>query len=111
MDIDQQVLTLNNIDFELRTKAFLLKSAEWLLGNRIRNEIAKKAKIDMSENLNSLLTTLESKLNGSLAPGVNVYSNLDQLRLNSLVLGETHLYIRTKLSGKVKIAIESDGKR
>ncbi len=111
MDIDQQVLTLNNIDFELKTKAFLLKSAEWLLSNRIRNEIAKKAKIDMSENLNSLLTTLESKLNGSLAPGVNVHSQLDQLRLNSLVLGETHLYIRTKLSGKVKIAIESNGKR
>ena len=108
MDIDQQVLTLKDIDFEIKTRAFLLKSAEWLLGNRIRNEIAKKAKIDMSENLNSLLATIESKLNAPLAPGVNVLSNLDELRLNSLVLGKTHLYIRTKLTGKVKIAIESN---
>ena len=108
MDIEKQVLTLKDIDFELKTKAFLLKSAEWLLGNRIRNEIAKKAKIDMSENLNSLLATLESKLNGPLAPGVNVFSDLDELRLNALVLGKTHLYIRTKLTGKVKIAIDSN---
>ena len=108
MDIDQQVLTLKDIDFEIKTRAFLLKSAEWLLGNRIRNEITKKAKIDMSENLNSLLATIESKLNTKLAPGVNVLSNLDELRLNSLVLGKTHLYIRTKLTGKVKISIESN---
>lgn len=108
MDIEQQVLTLKDIDFELKTKALLLKSAEWLLGNRIRNEIAKKAKIDMSENLNSLRITLESKLNRPLAPGVNVHSNLDDLRFNALVLGKTHLYIRTKLTGKVKIVIDSN---
>ncbi len=108
MDIDQQVLTLKDIDFEIKTRAFLLKSAEWLLGNRIRNEIEKKAEIDMSESLNSLLAILESKLNGTLAPGVNVFSDLDELRLNSLVLGKTHLYIRTKLTGKVKIAIDSN---
>jgi hypothetical protein len=108
MDIEQQVLTLKDIDFELKTKALLLKSAEWLLGNRIRNEIAKKAKIDMSENLNLLMTTLESKLNRPLAPGVNVHSNLDDLRFNALVLGKTHLYIRTKLTGKVKIVIDSN---
>ena len=108
MDIEQQVLTLKDIDFELKTKALLLKSAEWLLGNRIRNEIAKKAKIDMSENLNSLMTTIENKLNRPLAPGVNVHSNLDDLRFNALVLGKTHLYIRTKLTGKVKIVIDSN---
>ena len=62
----------------------------------------------MSENLNSLLATLESKLNGPLAPGVNVFSDLDELRLNALVLGKTHLYIRTKLTGRVKIAIDSN---
>lgn len=108
MDIEKQVLTMRDIDFELKTKAFLLKSAEWLMGNRIRNEIEKKAKIDMSENLNSLMTTLESKLNRPLAPGVNVHSNLDDLRLNALVLSKTHLYIRTKLTGDVKIVIDSN---
>ena len=108
MDIDQQVLTLRDIDFELKTKAFLLKSAEWLLSNRIRNEITKKVKIDMSESLNLLLSTMESRLNRPLAPGVNLHSNLDDLRLNALVLGKTHLYIRTRLTGKVKIVIDSN---
>ena len=111
VDAKMQLLTLEDIDFEIKTKAFLLKSAEWLLGNRIRNEIEKKAKIDMSESLNSLLKTLEDKLNQPLTSGVNVYSKLNELRINSLVLGETHLYVRTNLTGELKIAIDLDDER
>jgi len=108
VDAKMQLLTLEDIDFEIKTKAFLLKSAEWLLGNRIRNAIEKKAKIDMSESLNSLLKTIEDRLNQPLASGVNVHSKLNELRINSLVLGKTHLYIRTQMNGEVKIVIESD---
>mgnify|MGYP002025891422 FL=1 len=111
VDANMQLLTLEDIDFEIKTKAFLLKSAEWLLGNRIRNEIEKKAKIDMSESLNSLLKTLEDRLNQPLASGVNVHSKLNELRINSLVLGKTHLYVRTNLTGNLKIAVDLDDER
>jgi hypothetical protein len=105
MDLETQVLCLEDVDFELKTKALLLKSAEWLLGNRIKNTIMEKSKIDMSSNLNMLLSTLESKLNGEVSPGVNVTTKLDLLRINKILLGPKRLYVRTNISGNVNVDV------
>ena len=105
MDLETQVLRLEDVDFELKTKALLLKSAEWLLGNRIKNTIMEKSKIDMSSNLNMLLSTLESKLNGEVSPGVNVTTKLDLLRINKILLGPKRLYVRTNISGNVNVDV------
>jgi hypothetical protein len=105
MDLETQVLCLEDVDFELKTKALLLKSAEWLLGNRIKNTIMEKSKIDMSSNLSMLLSTLESKLNGEVSPGVNVTTKLDLLRINKILLGPKRLYVRTNISGNVNVDV------
>ena len=105
MDLETQVLCLEDVDFELKTKALLLKSAEWLLGNRIKNTIMEKSKIDMSSNLNMLLSTLESKLNGEVSPGVNVTTKLNLLRINKILLGPKRLYVRTNISGNVNVDV------
>lgn len=105
MDLETQVLSLEDVDFELKTKALLLKSAEWLLGNRIKSTIMEKSQIDMSSNLNRLLSTLESKLNGEVYPGVNVNTKLDLLRINNIFLGPKRLYVRTNITGNVNVDI------
>ena len=105
MDLETQVLRLEDVDFELKTKALLLKSAEWLLGNRIKNTIMEKSKIDMSSNLSMLLSTLESKLNGEVSPGVNVTTKLNLLRINKILLGPKRLYVRTNISGNVNVDV------
>ena len=105
MDLETQVLRLEDVDFELKTKALLLKSAEWLLGNRIKNTIMEKSKIDMSSNLNMLLSTLESKLKGEVSPGVNVTTKQDLLRINKILLGPKRLYVRTNISGNVNVDV------
>ena len=105
MDLETQVLSLEDVDFELKTKALLLKSAGWLLGNRIKSTIMEKSQIDMSSNLNRLLSTLESKLNGEVYPGVYVNTRLDLLRINNIFLGPKRLYVRTNITGNVNVDI------
>ena len=105
MDLETHVLRLEDVDFELKTKALLLKSAEWLLWNRIKNTIMEKSKIDMSSNLSMLLSTLESKLNGEVSPGVNVTTKLNLLRINKILLGPKRLYVRTNISGNVNVDV------
>ena len=65
----------------------------------------EKSKIDMSSNLNMLITTLESKLNGEVYPGVNVYTKLDLLRINKIFLGPKRLYVRTNITGNINVDI------
>ena len=105
MDFEKQILRLEDIDFEIKTKALLLKSAQWLLGNRIKNEIMERAKIDLSSNVKKLLSALENRLNGEVYPGFNVNSKLDLLRVNKIILGPSKLYVRTNITGKVNLDI------
>ena len=106
MNLETQVLSLTEVDFDIKTKALLLKSAEWLLGNKIKNEIEQEAKIDMSEKLNSLRNTLEDKLNGELVSGINIKSRFDELRVSDVLLSDTHLYVRANLTGSLTVGIE-----
>ena len=106
LDIETQELRLTDIEFEFKTKAILLKSAEWLIGNKIRNKIMEKSRLDMSENLNTLRATVENKLNGGLFPGIMVSSKIEKLTIRNILLGPTHLFVRTSLSGAVKISID-----
>ena len=52
-----------------------------------------------------LLSTLESKLNGEVSPGVNVTTKLDLLRINKILLGPKRLYVRTNISGNVNVDV------
>ena len=106
MNSETQTLSLTEVDFDIKTKALLLKSAKWLLGNKIKKEIEQKAQIDMSTKLNSLRSTLESKLNGELASGVHVKGKLDELRVRDILLSDSHLYVRASLTGSLTVGIE-----
>ena len=101
-----QVLSFNDIDFEFKTKSLLLKSSEWLLSKSVIQEIQQKAKIDLSENLNTIKGNLKDKLTGELIDGVHSESNIKELKVLKLLLSSDSIAIRTSITGDLKITID-----
>ena len=106
IDSINQVLSFKDIDFEIKTRSFLLKSSQWLLSKRVINEIQQKATIDLSSMLDNIKVSLKDKLTGEIGDGVHSETSINELKVLKLLLSSEYIAIRTSLRGDIKIRIE-----
>ncbi|MDG2153456.1 MAG: DUF4403 family protein, partial [Crocinitomicaceae bacterium] len=81
LDEVNQVLSFEDIDFEIKTKSFLLKSAQWLMSKSLINQIKAKSSIDLSQKLSAVKSQLMEKLNGKINDGVVAETSINDLRI------------------------------
>ncbi len=106
LDEVHQVLSFDDLDFEIKTKSFLLKSSQWLLNRKILNQIKDKSTIDLSSKFSELKSTLKSRLTGKIHKGINTQIQFYDLRISKLLLTSNQIAIRTNLTGNLKIRID-----
>jgi hypothetical protein len=101
-DAEKQVIQLKTIDFDLETKALLLKTAKWLFSNKILEEIQKASKQDIKPLLNDAKAEINKQLNYTYED-FYFSGKVDELKVLELYpLNET-LMIRTKATGKLNL--------
>jgi hypothetical protein len=61
-DNGTKTLELTKLEYDLKTKSILLKSAKWLFSNRIYSELEKATKLDLSTQFNELKKSIDRNL-------------------------------------------------
>lgn len=106
LDKKNQLLRFDDIDFELETKSLLLKSAEWLMSNKVINTLKEKSTIDLSKQLTSIKSNIKKKLNTEIVSGIHAETSISDLRIENLLLSSEHIAIRTSITGNLKIRFD-----
>jgi hypothetical protein len=106
IDSIKQQLYMENVEFDVKTKSLLLKSAKWLFSDRVTSELQKNAVFDMKSLIADAKNEINKQLNTSLTKGVLMSGNLDKMIINELFLDEKNLVFRSKLNGYLKLKIE-----
>ena len=106
IDSANQTLDFSGLDFEIKTRSLLLKSSQWLLNNKIINEIKQKAKIDLSAKFTEAKVNLKEKLSGEIQDGIYTKTKFKDIRISKLLLTSKQITIRTNLTGNLKIIID-----
>jgi hypothetical protein len=106
-DTATKKMEIKNLDFDLRTKDLLVKSAGWLFNRRILNEVQKHTVFDLGAYIDSAKTTLNKQLNTELIKGIFSYGAVDDIKLLGLYPLKEHLVIRSNLSGNLTIKVSS----
>jgi hypothetical protein len=74
------VLKFADLDFTVDTRNVLVRSANWMFHQDILSSLAAQAFIDLSGQLNTLRSRLESALNRELGPGARLEGEVTALR-------------------------------
>lgn len=101
-DAVNQVIQLKNIDFDIETKALLLKTAKWLFSNKILEEIQKASKQDIKPLLKDAKTEINKQLNYKYED-FYFSGKVDELSVLELYSLNETLLIRTKATGELKL--------
>lgn len=104
----KNTIELQDVDFELNTKSFLLKSAAWLFDKMIVRKIKESAVFALTDHLNSTKKSLNDLLRHyALNNNVYIEGQIDDLQVQNMML--TPSGIRIHLSSKGKLAVNLEG--
>jgi hypothetical protein len=100
-----RALDVQNLDYDLQTKSFLLKGAKWLFASKIETELKKASSINLSTYFEKAQKALSEYLNREWTKGVKGSGTVSDLRLVSTQALPQHLLIRTTCAGNLSIRI------
>ena len=100
-------IRVDDLQFDLKTKNVLLKSAKWLLSDKIRREMQKAMDIDIKPQLSDAKKMMNEALNTQYDYGVTLKGNIKDLKITDYQLRSEELWVRLFLGGDLKIQLKA----
>jgi hypothetical protein len=104
-DSAQKTLEVHNLHYDLQTRDFLLKTAQWLYSKRITDELAKYTSFDLSHYYDTASKTLNTWLNKEWRKGMQSVGSVTELKLTDVFVKPQHLVIRSNCTGNLTLKI------
>lgn len=104
-DAKNQFISFPDLNFDVKTKNALLKSAKWLFNKQITNAIRESAAMDLRPYLDSLKLSLNNNLNVELDEGVFMSGHVNNIEIFGIQPLETKLFIRIHSLGELKLTM------
>jgi len=104
LDTLSQVLTVQDISFDLKSRSILLKSAKWMFGGIIEKKLAEALTIPLKPQF----TTLQTQINSTLKeykpqPDIKVTGLVSAITPRGLALTPTGMKIGATAKGKLAV--------
>lgn len=102
-DAATQHLSFPDLQFDLKTKSALLKSAKWLFNSKITETLKEAASFDLNPYLDSLQSIVTQSLNTELTDGVNMKGKATKMDIRFIHPFSDKLHLRVHCEGKLEI--------
>lgn len=102
-DAEKQFLSFPDLNFDLKTKSALLKSAKWLFNGKITDALRSAAEVDLRPHLKSMKSTITESINTALDEGVYMKGQVHRLLIELIHPKESELFMRVHAVGRLEI--------
>ncbi|ANH83829.1 hypothetical protein A8C56_09905 [Niabella ginsenosidivorans] len=102
---DTRALQVTDVDFDLKSKDALLKTADWLFSKKITHEIEKMAKYDLTETLNTVKDNIRQQLNQEFIKGVSGTGSVNDISVAGIFPQTNWLAVRAYCNGNLILNI------
>ena len=104
-DSTLQKLTFPDIEFDVKTKSALLKSAKWLFNKKITTAVRNASEIDLKPYLDTMKAELNQSINVELTKGTYMSGEIEDVKMNFIHPMEAVLHLRFRGLGKLEIQL------
>jgi len=104
-DSVRKQLKLEELNYDIRSKDMMLKSAEFLFSGRILRELRTYSTFDLGPHIDSLLHQVNPYLKQELRKGIVLNGNLDRVNIERIYPFADKLLIRFTSSGNMEVRV------
>lgn len=108
-EVDQATrqLHLKELEYDLNTRNLLLKTAHWILDEKIRRKLAENMVFELKDLYEFAHQSIQESLNQKLDDGVVFTGNLARLEYAGHVLGAENIRIRVLATGNLSVRVQA----
>lgn len=106
-DAPTKIIELKDLDFDIKSKNTLLKTAAWLFNKRIVNELKKYSRFDLTTYINTAITSIDQQLNKEWMKGIQSYGKIDEIKIIRFYPLREHLIIRSNCNGSLSVKVDA----
>jgi hypothetical protein len=104
-DSVSQRIRMEDLQFDLKTKNLLLKSAKWLLNERIRKEMQKAMNVDISPYLKDAKKKMNEALNAQYDRGLILNGQIHTLNITDHQMRADEMWVRVFMGGTIHVKL------
>jgi len=102
---EKKTIEVQDLDYDLKTKNLLLKTAKWFFNKKIISELKNYTSFDLSQYYDTAKVSLNSWLNREWTKGISGNGSVTDLKLTSVYALPQHLLIRSNCVGKLNVIV------
>ncbi len=106
-DAEKKLLRVKDLDFDIRTKDFMLKTANWLFSRKIINEIQPYSKFDVSAFEATMLSRINTEINREVRKGIQMSGNVGKIGIVKIYPFIEKLVVRFNSSGDLNLLVNA----
>jgi hypothetical protein len=106
-DATSRVIEMKDLDFDIKSKNMLLKTAKWLFSRRIINDLKKYTRFDLSSYIDSAIVSINQQLNREWLTGIQSKGNINEIKIVNIYPLREHLIIRSNCRGNLLVKVDS----
>lgn len=104
-NLEKQTISFPDMEFDIKTRSALLKSAKWLFDKRITELLRSSANFALNDYMEKFKATVDSNLNGEIRDGVQMKGHIDAIRVDLIHPQAESLFIRLNTTGHLRIRL------
>jgi hypothetical protein len=102
-----RVLEIKEIDYEIKSKQVLVRSAAWLMDGTIEKKLKEYTRFDLGAKADTLRNELQVQMNRELVKGITSRGIIEQLTVEKLLAQPDGIFIGGSLKGKLWLTIDA----
>jgi Domain of unknown function (DUF4403) len=106
-NVKDRTIEIRDIDFDVKTRNFLMKKAAWMFNRKITSQIASYSKYNLSGYIDTAKTLINGQLNQQWMKGVSNAGTINELKIDGIYPLSEYLIIRSNASGSLVIKVDS----
>jgi hypothetical protein len=108
-DKDSSSLKVRDLDFDIRTKNVLVKSASWLLHQNLLQTLSQQLSFPIGDQLQSARNQLQSYLDGNKkVKYFNISGSIEKPEIGDIIITKQAVKAMILFRGKIEIALDGE---
>jgi hypothetical protein len=103
---DSQYISFPDLQFDVKSKSALLKSAKWFFDKKVTELLRKETEIDLSPYMETLREEINNNLAMELDEGVNMTGKVNEISVELIQPRADDLHIQIHALGKLAIKLD-----
>ncbi len=104
---EKKLLQVRDLDFDIKTKNFLMKTASWLFNGKITRELQPYTRFEAAAYESNILVKLNSELNREIKKGIFMNGHVNAIQITKIYPFTEKLVVRLNSSGDLNLLVNS----